>query len=76
MRVAETSGAKRRIQGTVAATRLEFQAVEILDMGCLLGAKERDDDGQADRDFGGGDGDDEEDEHLPVVVGQAVRRSD
>ena len=33
---------------------------------------ERDDDGEADRDFRGGDGDDEEDEDLRVVVRQAV----
>ena len=37
----------------------------------LSRAIERDDDGEADRDFSRGDGDDEEDEDLRVVIRQA-----
>ena len=42
-------------------------------MDRLAGAVEGDDDGEADGDFRGGDGDDEEDEHLAVVVWKSVR---
>ena len=41
-------------------------------MGGLAGAIEGDDDGEADRDFGGSDGDDEEDQDLRVVIGEAI----
>ena len=37
------------------------------------GTKERDDNGEADRDLRRRDGDDEKDEDLRVVIGQAVR---
>ena len=54
------------------AMRLEFQAADVFHVRRLPGAVERHDDGQTDGDFGRGHGDDEEDEDLRVVVGQAV----
>src|SRR6266480_339095 len=41
-------------------------------MGGAAGAIERDNNGEADCDFGGSDSDDKEDEHLRVVIGQAI----
>ena len=64
-----------RLTGACSWSRhLELQRVDVLDVRRLPRAVERDDDGQADRDFRGGDGDDEEHEDLAVVVGQAIRR--
>ena len=51
----------------------KFQRGQVLDVRRLPGAVERDDEGQADRDFRRRHGDDEKHEHLAVVVGQARR---
>src|SRR5471030_1606414 len=73
IRMALTSGARRMNQGKRASMcGLEFQRIDVLDVGRLPGAVEGDDDGEADRDLRRRDGDDEEHEHLRVVVGQAV----
>ena len=50
-----------------------FQRSEFVGVDRLAGAVEGDDDREADSDLGGGDRDDEENQHLAVVVGQAVR---
>ena len=50
----------------------KFQAADIFDVRRLARAVERDDDGQTNRDFSGRHSDDEENENLRVVVGQAA----
>src|SRR5271154_7007215 len=73
IRMALTSGARRMNQGKCASMcSLEFQRVDVLDVGRLPGAVEGDDDREADRHLSRGDGDDEENEDLRVVVGQAI----
>src|SRR6187549_2328953 len=51
---------------------LKLEGVDILNVNRLPGAIEGDDDGQADGHLGGGHGDNQEDKHLRVVVGQPV----
>src|SRR5207302_4703493 len=51
---------------------LEFQTINIFHMGGATGAIERDNYGETDRDFGGGNGNDKEDQDLRVVIGQAI----
>src|SRR5260370_35504004 len=51
---------------------LEFQTINIFHMGGAAGAIERDNYGKTDRDFGGGNGNDKEDQDLRVVIGQAI----
>jgi hypothetical protein len=55
--------------GFVASS--EFQGADVFHVDRLPGAIQGDDDGEADRDFSGGDGDNEEDKNLGVVVGQS-----
>ena len=67
-----TSGASRIIHGkNEFIGSLKFQAADVLDVCRLPRPVERDDDGKANRDFGRCDSDDEENEDLRVVVGQA-----
>ena len=53
------------------SSRLEFQTADVLDVGRPARPIERDDDGETDRDLSRGDRDDEENEDLRVVIGQA-----
>src|SRR4051812_20004338 len=50
---------------------LILQRTDVFHVGGLACAVESNDDGEADRDFGGGDGDDEKDEDLRVVSRQS-----
>src|SRR6516225_1699812 len=63
---ADTSGANRTIQGSMARSSV-LQLVDFADLQRLARAVERDDDGEADGDLGRGDSDNEEDENLAVV---------
>ena len=47
---------------------LKFQTVDVVDVRCLSRPVERDEDGQAHGNFGRCNCDDEEDEHLCVVI--------
>src|SRR6476660_3906479 len=52
---------------------LELQRADVLDVRCLPRPIKRDDDGETDRHFRRGDGDDEKDEDLGVVARQSRR---
>src|SRR5438477_10416452 len=52
---------------------LEFEGGDVFDVSGLASAEQGHDDGETDRNFGGGYGDDEEDKHLGVVVTGPVR---
>src|SRR5262245_57770142 len=65
MIAAETSGSSKMrtaCDGIECMGASVLQRVELVDLDRLLLAEERDDDGEADRDLGGGDGEDEENE--------------
>src|SRR5207248_4398737 len=51
---------------------LEFQTINIFYMGGATGTIERDNYGKTDRDLGGGDSNDKENQDLRVVIGQAI----
>ena len=51
----------------------KFQSVDVFDVRGLSCAKECDDDGEANRDLGRRDGDDEEDKNLRVVIRNSAR---
>ena len=53
------------------SSRLEFQTADVLDVSRPTHPIERDDDGETDRHFSRGHRDDEKNEDLRVVVGQA-----
>lgn len=72
MTIALANGASRMIHGKDEFIRLlKFQAANVFDIGCLARPVESGENGQTHRNFGRRHGDDEEDEHLRVVVGQA-----
>ena len=70
-----TSGSKQndtRASIDHSSDRLKLQAADVLDVRRLARPIERDDDGKTDRHFRRRDSDDEENEDLRVVVGQAA----
>src|SRR3954447_2970092 len=69
---AAMNGRSRIYQGSALNIILEFQGVDIFDVGGLAGAEQRHNDGEAHRNFSGCDCDDEKDKDLCVVVGTAV----
>ena len=56
----------------VSSYKLSFHGGEVIDVDGLSRAIEGDDDGESDGDFCGGDGDDEENESLSVIVREAI----
>src|SRR5438093_7771626 len=73
--VALTSGASKMSHGNIRFIGFagsKFQAANVSDASCLPYAKQSDENGKTHRDFGGCDGDDEENENLCVIIGQAI----
>src|ERR1019366_4982665 len=71
------SGTARRRPGEkVAAMASAFERIELVDGDRRARAEEHDEDRQADRRLGGGDGEDEEDEDLAAHVAEVVREGD
>src|SRR5436190_7738629 len=68
MTAAETNGSNNTIHARFVSAMLELHESEVFDVGRLSLAIERDDEGKADRNFGGSDGDDKEDHDLPAEV--------
>src|SRR6266516_548234 len=66
-----TSGASRMSHGRIefiVFAGLKFEAADVFDVCRLPCAKQRDENGKADRYFSCSHGDDEKDEHLRVVI--------
>src|SRR5882724_7650572 len=55
---------------------LVFQLIQLLDLDGLALSEQRDDDGEADRDLGGGDGQDEKHEDVAIERAVEARESD
>src|SRR6187402_3470488 len=74
------SGIARRtaseICGAAMRVRSALEGVELVDRDRRAGAEQDDEDRQADRRLGGGDGEDEEHEHLSRHVAEVVREGD
>src|SRR5256885_9987970 len=70
------TGTHTSIAGESCAAISAFQLVELVDVYGRAVAKQHHEDGQADRRLGGGHGQDEEDEHLPLHVAEVVRERD
>src|SRR4029450_13715977 len=67
-----TNGATRMIHGKIEFIRsLKFKAADVFDVGCLARPIKSDENTQPHSTVGPCHSDDEEDEHLRVVVGQA-----
>src|SRR5687767_2757362 len=60
----------------MASAASVFQRVQLVDLNGHPLAEERDDDGEADGDFGGGDSQDEEDENVSVHRAVETRERD
>ncbi len=69
-----TQSAERSNQFCFRSEKLAFQSHQLIGVDGLSGAVERDDDRKTDRNFRCGNGDDEEYQHLAVIVWEAIDR--